>query len=165
MDKRGRGRPKTKFTLPSEAKELQKKGLPEKSVDLDQVLYWIDLQATQEEIAGSFRIHLQTLNRVLEESFGMNFSQLKERAGGTGKLTLRRHQLKLSETNAAMAIWLGKCWLGQTDVTEAYKESTKQRELDLSYENGILRNKLREAQEKISKIEGYEIDSTTKSAE
>jgi len=139
--------------------------VPEKQIDLDQVLYWIEMQATKQEIAASFRMDVNTLEGYLKEGFGMGFSTLKEKVNGTGKLSLRRYQFKQAENSATMAIWLGKCWLGQTDVTEAYKESTKQRELDLSYENGILRNKLREAQEKISKIEGYEIDATTKSAE
>ena len=29
---------------------------------------------------------------------------------------MRRNQLKLSETNASMAIWLGKQWLGQREA-------------------------------------------------
>ena len=112
------------------------------------------MQATQQEIASSFRMHINTLESYLLEAFGMGFSQLKELVNGTGKLSLRRYQFKQAETSASMAIWLGKIWLGQTDVTEAYKESTKQRELDLSYENGILRNQLREAEIRLKKLEG-----------
>jgi hypothetical protein len=33
-----------------------------------------------------------------------------------GKASLRRNQFKLSETNAAMCIWLGKQYLSQRDV-------------------------------------------------
>ena len=38
-----------------------------------------------------------------------------EQKSASGKVTLRRYQLRLAEKNAAMAIWLGKQWLGQTD--------------------------------------------------
>lgn len=34
------------------------------------------------------------------------------------KIKLRQNQLKLSEKNAAMAIFLGKNWLGQRDSFE-----------------------------------------------
>lgn len=34
------------------------------------------------------------------------------------KIKLRRNQLKLSEKSAAMAIWLGKQYLGQKDSFE-----------------------------------------------
>lgn len=34
------------------------------------------------------------------------------------KIKLRRNQLKLSEKSAAMAIWLGKQYLGQCEMIE-----------------------------------------------
>lgn len=102
------GRPRTPFLM----------ALPEKTLIFDQVLYWIDLQATQEEIAGSFHISVESLNNRLLEYFGFNFSELKKRCNGNGKLSLRRYQFKQSEHNASMAIWLGKQWLGQKDNHE-----------------------------------------------
>ena len=48
----------------------------------------------------------------------MGFS--RKRCNGLHKLSLRRYQFQQAERSAAMAIWLGKVWLGQreTVVTE-----------------------------------------------
>lgn len=94
--------------------------IPAKEINLDQVLYWTELQATAEEIAGAFRVSVDTLDRRLREAFGMGFAELRKRCNGIQKLSLRRYQFQQSERNATMAIWLGKVWLGQqeTIVTE-----------------------------------------------
>lgn len=90
----------------------------ERQIDIQQVIYWIGLQATCEEIAGSFRVCAKTLDNKLKETFGVGFQELKKRLGdgAEGKLSLRRHQFRLAETNASMAIWLGKQWLDQKDT-------------------------------------------------
>ena len=46
----------------------------------------------------------------------VGFSSAYERLCNSGKASLRRNQLNLSSTNAAMAIWLGKQKLGQSDT-------------------------------------------------
>ena len=48
----------------------------------------------------------------------MNFSEVFKRKRGKGKISLRRSQFQLAQTNPTMAIWLGKQWLGQTDKQE-----------------------------------------------
>jgi len=91
-------------------------GIPPKEIILEQVLYWIDLLATAKEIAGSFWVSVDTLDRRLRESTGHNFAELSAWIGGTSsRLAVRRNQLNLSKRNAQMAIHLGKNWLGQTD--------------------------------------------------
>lgn len=114
----------------------------QREINLDQILYWIGLQATQEEIAGAFRMSIQTLNNKLRDACGMNFSELKRSLGGgsEGKLALRRNQFKLSENNASMAIWLGKNWLGQKD--QSFDEKS-----DLEKEAVSLLKKLNEIKE------------------
>jgi hypothetical protein len=89
--------------------------LPEKEINFDQVIYWINLGATEDEIAGSFFVSCATLLRRIQEKYGMTFAELKVRCSGSAKLQLRQNQLKLSATNASIAIWLGKVWLGQRD--------------------------------------------------
>ena len=97
--------------------------IPPKKIILDQVLYWIDLQATQEEVAGSFRVSVETLNARLQDHFGMSFSELRKRCDGTAKLALRRYQFQQAEKSSTMAIWLGKIWLGQKeDVIDELKD-------------------------------------------
>lgn len=117
------GRPRKPVTPPVDPKAppSQWKGtIPAKEINLDQVLYWTELQATAEEIAGAFRVSVDTLDRRLREAFGMGFADLRKRCNGIQKLSLRRYQFQQSERNATMAIWLGKVWLGQqeTIVTE-----------------------------------------------
>lgn len=45
----------------------------------------------------------------------MHFAEAFKKHSGQGKIALRRNQLRLSEKSAAMAIWLGKQWLGQVE--------------------------------------------------
>lgn len=120
---RPNGRPKKTVKPPIDPKAppAEWKGtIPEKEINLDQVLYWTELQATAEEIAGAFRVSVDTLDRRLREAFGMGFAELRKRCNGLHKLSLRRYQFQQAERNATMAIWLGKIWLGQreTIVTE-----------------------------------------------
>ena len=89
--------------------------IPAKEINLDQVLYWTELQATAEEIAGAFRVSVDTLDRRLREAFGMGFAELRKRCNGLQKLSLRRYQFQQAEKNATMAIWLGKIWLRTTE--------------------------------------------------
>ena len=120
---RPNGRPKKTVKPPVDPKSppSEWKGVvPEKEINLDQVLYWTELQATAEEIAGAFRVSVDTLDRRLREAFGMGFAELRKRCNGLHKLSLRRYQFQQAERNATMAIWLGKIWLGQreTIITE-----------------------------------------------
>ena len=78
------------------------------------------LMCTDEEIAAMMsdqheRISVDTLTN---ENNGKTFAECKEKGQAQGKASLRRNQFKLSEVNAAMAIFLGKNWLGQTDKQE-----------------------------------------------
>lgn len=117
----GRPKIKTKAPIDPNAPPSEWKGtVPEKEINLDQVLYWIELQATAEEVAGAFRVSTDTLDRRLREAFGMGFAELRKRCNGLHKLSLRRYQFQQAQRSATMAIWLGKIWLGQreTIVTE-----------------------------------------------
>ena len=112
---RPNGRPKKIVKPPVDPKSppIEWNGIvPAKEINLDQV--------TAEEIAGSFRVSVDTLDRRLREAFGMGFAELRKRCNGLHKLSLRRYQFQQAERSATMAIWLGKIWLGQreTIVTE-----------------------------------------------
>lgn len=45
----------------------------------------------------------------------MSFSEIYAIKRGSGKISLRRAQFELAKKNAAMAIFLGKQYLGQSD--------------------------------------------------
>ena len=68
--------------------------------------------ATDEEIAGFFDVNVRTIERRKKDPA---FVEAMERGRAKGKLNLRRIQLKLAESNPAMAIFLGKQLLGQSD--------------------------------------------------
>ena len=62
---------------------------------------------------------MDTLSRWCKRTFGSNFKEYYAKNGGMAlKIKLRRNQFKLSEKSAAMAIFLGKNYLGQRDSIE-----------------------------------------------
>lgn len=109
------GRPKIPLVTPDLDEEKLTGKLPPKPIELRIVLYWMDLGATAQEIAGAHYCGIDTLNRRLREHCGMTFAELKEKVCGRAKVELRKNQFNLTKTNATMGIWLGKQWLGQKD--------------------------------------------------
>jgi hypothetical protein len=79
---------------------------------------------TDEEIAASMSDKNEsiTVDTLHNENNELTFLECKEKGQATGKASLRRNQFKLAESNAAMAIFLGKNWLGQTDKQEVKTE-------------------------------------------
>lgn len=70
---------------------------------------------TDEEMAGELGTTVETLHNKNNRE---TFLDCKKRGQARGKVSLRRNQMKLSETNATMAIWLGKQVLGQKDYPD-----------------------------------------------
>ena len=75
-----------------------------------------NMQCTLEEIAGFFKCSKDTIERWCERTYEEGFADTYKKYSQNGKISLRRYQFKLAEKNASMAIWLGKQYLGQTDV-------------------------------------------------
>ena len=112
-------------------------GRPKKVIDYNLTEKLAHIMCTQEEIATMFDCDVRTLQR--DEEFCRVFKKGKE----NGKMSLRRAQMRLAQTNASMAIWLGKNMLGQTDrvdiavkeeeddpITKAIKESLNEKQID-----------------------------------
>jgi hypothetical protein len=70
------------------------------------------LHPTDSELACWFGVSTKTIERRKSEPA---FAEVMERGRARGKLNLRRIQNKMAENNAAMAIFLGKNLLGQSD--------------------------------------------------
>jgi hypothetical protein len=100
-------------------------GRPEKEIDWNMFEQLCHIQCTQTEIASFFKIHHDTLADRVVKQYGDTYSSIYKRYADGGKMSLRRMQLKLAQKNAAMAIWLGKQYLGQRD-----KEIGTDNELD-----------------------------------
>lgn len=86
-----------------------KGGRPKKVIDYKLVEELASIMCTQEEISKVLDISVRTLQR------DDKFSRVYKKGLEDGKSSLRRNQFKLSATNASMAIWLGKQYLGQRD--------------------------------------------------
>lgn len=91
---------------------------PEKPIDWSLFEQLCTLQCIQTEIASCLKISDDTLRSRAIEHYGMdNYSDIYKRFADSGKCSLRRNQFVLSKKNASMAIWLGKIWLGQRDIS------------------------------------------------
>ena len=77
------------------------------------------LQCTEEEIAGWFDCSVDTIERWCKREYHESFAEIYKKYSVDGKISLRRYQLAIAKTNATMAIWLGKQWLGQSDNSSA----------------------------------------------
>ena len=90
-------------------------GRPKKEIDQKTFEKLCGLQCTVREITSFLDVSDKTLYSWCKETYGKSFSAvfaIKRQAGFT---SLRRSQFQLAEKSAAMAIWLGKQYLGQTD--------------------------------------------------
>lgn len=91
---------------------------PKKKINEDEFKKLCSIQCTLEEIAGWYNCSERTIERFCRSTFGMSFVEVYKKYSVNGKISLRRSQFKLAEKSAAMAIFLGKNYLGQTDKTE-----------------------------------------------
>ena len=88
---------------------------PRKDIDGEQFKKLCAIQCTLAEIAGWFDCSEDTIERWCKRTFGKGFADTFKTHSQSGKISLRRYQFKLAEKNAAMAIFLGKQYLGQKD--------------------------------------------------
>ena len=94
----------------------KKKGRPPIEIDQEQFEKLCEIQCTLEEIANVLKCSMDTVERWCKRTYEMSFAEAFKKYSATGKMSLRRNQFKLAQTNATMAIWLGKQYLGQKDV-------------------------------------------------
>jgi hypothetical protein len=80
---------------------------------------------TWEEIENIMRCDRRSLDAWCKRTYfhedtgePLTFNDVYKRFSDGGKASLRRNQLHLSKTNAAMCIWLGKQKLGQRDIPQ-----------------------------------------------
>lgn len=99
--------------------EKPKMGRPSKqdNISKEQFEALCSIQCTLEEVCCVLDVSPPTLEAWVKKTYGPGYTFLKifkiKRCNGL--VSLRRNQLKLSETNATMAIFLGKNYLGQSD--------------------------------------------------
>ena len=106
-------------------------GRPRKEINQKEFEKLCGLQCTKEEIAAFFEMNMDTLESRIKEIYGQTFSEVFKQKKGVGKISLRRSQWRLAEKSAAMAIFLGKNLLGQSDKQET--DLNHKGEIKLSY--------------------------------
>ena len=101
---------------------MPKTGRPLKEYDKKTFVDLIGIGCGHEEICWFFRdedgkpANIDTLSRWCVRTFGCTFQEYRRQNGAIAlKIQLRKNQLALSKTSAAMAIFLGKNYLNQTD--------------------------------------------------
>ena len=107
---------------------MAKRGPKIKAVDWHKVDAMCKIQCTEVEICSILEMCEDTLNQRCKEDKGMKFSEYSAIKREGGKASLRRTQWLHAEKNPAMAIFLGKNILGQSD-RQAIDHTTGGKEL------------------------------------
>ena len=112
---------------------------PHKEINQKEFEKLCGLQCTHEEICAWFDVTFKTLDGWCKRTYGDGFSKVFAEKRGLGKISLRRSQFRLAEKSAAMAIFLGKNYLGQKDtpVNDDPEALKKARELLEGIESAI----------------------------
>lgn len=108
----------------------KKVGRPVIQIDQKSFEELCKMQCTEMEIAGFFGCSDETLNKWCKKTYKKTFEQCFAILRQGGKASLRRTQWRIAENNAAMAIFLGKNYLGQSDDPQKYaKDETTEDKL------------------------------------
>lgn len=97
---------------------MARTGRPKVEIDQGQFEKLCKMQCTLPEIAGWFSCSEDTVQRWCKRTYKQTFAVVFARLREGGKASLRATQFKLAQKSPAMAIFLGKNWLGQTDRIE-----------------------------------------------
>ena len=93
----------------------KKRGRPRKEIAKLEFEQLCKIQCTETEICGIFGICEDTLNAWCKRTYKQTFSEAYKIYAQDGKVSLRRMQFNLAKKSPAMAIFLGKNMLGQSD--------------------------------------------------
>ena len=106
-------------------------GRPRKEIDRKDFESLLALQCTLEEVTAFFDHKLggcsaDTIERWCKRTYKENFADVAAKKRNLGKISLRRAQFELAKKNGAVAIFLGKNYLGQKDNIIETDEQTLQ---------------------------------------
>lgn len=79
----------------------------------------LHIQCTLDEVAGFLGMGIDTLKRRCRQDHDMTWTEYRKSKQAGGRASLRRKQWLLADNNAAVSIFLGKQYLGQTDKIQA----------------------------------------------
>lgn len=89
-------------------------------IEIDQKIFenLCGIQCTQTEIADVLNCSVDTVERWVQRTYNDSYAEVYKRFSAKGKMSLRRYQFELAKKSTAMAIFLGKNYLGQKDSVE-----------------------------------------------
>ena len=100
-----------------------KGGRPKKNIDQAEFEKLCGMQCTKLEICDWFGLTDKTLERWCKDTYKLGFSEVFKKKRINGKIALRRNLLQMSSSNAAVAIFLAKNWLGMRDKLDVDTET------------------------------------------
>lgn len=100
----------------------KKGGRPLIDIDKEDFEGLCGIQCTKDEIADFFDCSEDTIERWCKRTYKKRFAEVFRRKRGVGRVSLRRKQFRMAGKSAAMAIWLGKQYLGQSDNANVIKQ-------------------------------------------
>lgn len=109
--------------MPKTPKKRGRKQGHGQSIKKEQFEELCKIFCTKEETLAVLGVCETTLNSWVKETYeGKNYQEVAESFRDCGKASLRRIQIDLAKKSSAVAIWLGKQYLGQTDKMETTTE-------------------------------------------
>lgn len=109
-------------------------GRPKIDIDWDEFKKLCQMQATLVEISGWFDCSEDTIERRVQEEYGITFAEHFKKTSSGGKASLRRMQFQSAEKgNVTMQIWLGKQHLDQKDKSDVTVSTPDDRQFNLNF--------------------------------
>ena len=102
---------------------MARTGRPRAEIDARQFENLCKMQCTEREICSWFGITDKTLTAWCKRTYHKTFSEVFKEKREAGKISLRRTQFQLAEKSPAMAIFLGKQYLGQQERPHEAQDS------------------------------------------
>lgn len=99
--------------------------MQKKVIDQNQFEQLCQIQCTKDEICAVLDVSDKTLDRWCKETYKTSFSDIFRQKRQGGCASLRAKQWKLASKSPAMAIFLGKQFLGQTDKVETHFDASE----------------------------------------
>ena len=120
----------------------KKMGRPMKEINQKDFESLLAIQCTENEIVSFFDTRLNgcsndTIERWCKRTYGKTFAVVAKEKRCLGKISLRRTQFRMAEKSVPMAIFLGKNYLDQTDMTEQKVEVTEPVKIIRSADGGL----------------------------
>lgn len=103
---------------------MAKVGRPSVDINKEEFEKLCGFQCTEAEVCAWFNVTDKTLAAWCKRTYGKKFSEVFRAKRKKGLVSLRRSQFQLAETNGSVAIFLGKNYLGQSDMKESKVEVT-----------------------------------------